>query len=106
MARRASWVIGLGLVAGLVPRLASAACTAQVVNNQFVVSGCDLVVTGGNVIVINGAGSTATANGKGNVIVGYNEQRGSGNEPHGEWQPDAFGLSLAQPGQVGNQDRQ
>ena len=52
-----------------------ATCTAQVVGNQFVINDCDVVISGGNLFVQNGMGSTATTNGKGNIIVGYNEPR-------------------------------
>lgn len=49
-----------------------AACEGKVVGNNFVVTGCDaLIIQGGNVIVQNGTGSTATTNGRGNVILGY-----------------------------------
>jgi hypothetical protein len=37
-----------------------------------------LTVTGANLQVVNGLGLTATTNGLGNVIVGYNEARGGG----------------------------
>jgi hypothetical protein len=40
--------------------------------------GADIIISGANLNIINGAGSTQTANGLGNLIIGYNEARGSG----------------------------
>jgi hypothetical protein len=40
--------------------------------------GADIIISGANLNLINGAGSTQTANGLGNLILGYNEARGSG----------------------------
>src|SRR5262245_3099781 len=48
------------------PSSALAACTAQIVGNDFIISGC-------NVHIRNGTGSTTTINGLGNLIIGYNE---------------------------------
>jgi hypothetical protein len=42
--------------------------------------GNDITFSGVNVHVVNGTGATYTANGLGNLIVGYNELRGSGDE--------------------------
>ena len=36
----------------------------------------EVVITGANLRIVNGLGSTETTNGTGNLIVGYNEQRG------------------------------
>ena len=38
----------------------------------------DFVFTGGNVQILNGQGDTSTTNGKGNLIIGYNEERSAG----------------------------
>jgi hypothetical protein len=38
----------------------------------------ELVITGANLRIVNGLGATDTVNGLGNLIVGYNELRGSG----------------------------
>jgi hypothetical protein len=38
----------------------------------------EVVITGANLRIVNGLGDTATANGVGNLIVGYNELRGAG----------------------------
>jgi hypothetical protein len=40
--------------------------------------GADIIISGANLNIINGAGSTQTANGLGNLIIGYNEARGGG----------------------------
>jgi hypothetical protein len=40
--------------------------------------GADIIISGANLNIINGAGSTQTANGLGNLILGYNEARGGG----------------------------
>jgi hypothetical protein len=45
--------------------------------------GDTIIVSGCNVQVVNGLGSTSSANGLGNVIIGYNEPRGSGKERSG-----------------------
>jgi hypothetical protein len=43
----------------------------------FVVNGGnDIVISGANLNIVNGTGSTQTANGRGNLILGYNEARG------------------------------
>jgi hypothetical protein len=39
----------------------------------------ELIITGANLRIVNGLGSTDTTNGLGNVIVGYNEGRGRDN---------------------------
>jgi hypothetical protein len=45
----------------------------------FVVNGGnDIIISGANLNIINGGGSTQTANGLGNLIIGYNEARGGG----------------------------
>jgi hypothetical protein len=36
----------------------------------------EVVITGANLRIVNGLGTTDTANGLGNLIVGYNEPRG------------------------------
>lgn len=41
-------------------------------------SGSDLLITGANLHLRNGTGGTNTANGLGNLVVGYNEVRGQG----------------------------
>src|SRR4030095_1218064 len=38
----------------------------------------ELVITGANLRIVNGLGATDTTNGLGNLIVGYNEERGGG----------------------------
>ena len=38
----------------------------------------EVVITGANLRIVNGLGSTETTNGVGNLIVGYNELRGAG----------------------------
>jgi hypothetical protein len=43
-------------------------------------SGTDMVISGANLIVVNGAGKTETSNGRGNLIVGYNEKRNDGTD--------------------------
>jgi hypothetical protein len=45
----------------------------------FVVNGGnDIIISGANLNLINGGGSTQTTNGLGNLILGYNEARGGG----------------------------
>src|SRR5438477_395021 len=38
-------------------------------------AGTEMVISGANLHVVNGAGKTETTNGRGNLIVGYNELR-------------------------------
>jgi hypothetical protein len=38
----------------------------------------DVYITGANLNIVNGVGSTSSVNGLGNVIIGYNETRGDG----------------------------
>jgi hypothetical protein len=40
----------------------------------------EVVITGANLRIVNGLGATTTTNGLGNVIVGYNEERGDGTD--------------------------
>ena len=40
----------------------------------------DVTISGANLRVVNGLGATNTTNGVGNIIVGYNEDRGDGND--------------------------
>jgi len=43
---------------------------------HFSREGDEITIMGGNLRVVNGTGSTETTNGLGNVIIGYNEERG------------------------------
>lgn len=47
------------------------------------VSGTDIVVSGANLKVQNGQGTTETTNGTGNIIIGYNGLRAEGNDRTG-----------------------
>jgi hypothetical protein len=47
------------------------------------VSGNDLFINGANLHLTNGTGATETANGLGNLIIGYNELRGAGDDRSG-----------------------
>jgi hypothetical protein len=47
------------------------------------VAGNDITISGANLYVNNGIGSTNTVNGLGNVIIGYNEPRGAGDDRSG-----------------------
>jgi hypothetical protein len=49
----------------------------------FTRSGNDVFITGANVHIVNGLGATATQNGTGNLIVGYNEPREGGDDRSG-----------------------
>jgi hypothetical protein len=40
----------------------------------------EVVITGANLRIVNGLGTTNTTNGLGNLIVGYNEERGDGTD--------------------------
>ena len=40
----------------------------------------DVTITGANLRIVNGLGTTNTTNGVGNLIVGYNEERGDGTD--------------------------
>src|SRR6266446_10701760 len=40
----------------------------------------EVVITGANLRIVNGLGATETTNGLGNLIVGYNEERGGGDD--------------------------
>jgi hypothetical protein len=42
----------------------------------------EVVITGANLRIVNGLRSTATANGLGNLLVGYNEPRDDGDHEH------------------------
>lgn len=50
---------------------------------HFSRNGNDVFITGANLHIVNGQGSTETTNGVGNLIVGYNELRGGGNDRSG-----------------------
>src|SRR5256885_14805048 len=63
------------LVVLVAPLAAAAACT-------FYTSGNDAYFDGCNVHVVNGAGSTGTMNGLGNLIVGYNANPGAQTGSH------------------------
>ena len=57
-----------------------ARCAALETKLQYVTTGgTDMYITGANLHIRNGQGSTLTANGLGNLIVGYGELRPSGN---------------------------
>ena len=52
--------------------------------DHFSRDGDEIYITGGNLHVVNGTGTTAgEANKLGNIIIGYNELRGSGNDRGG-----------------------
>jgi trimeric autotransporter adhesin len=42
----------------------------------------EVVITGANLRIVNGLRATATANGLGNLLVGYNERRDNGDDEH------------------------
>jgi hypothetical protein len=46
-------------------------------------SGNDLFITGANLHICNGLGNTETTNGLGNLVIGYNETRGDGDDRTG-----------------------
>jgi hypothetical protein len=50
---------------------------------HFSRSGDEIFITGANLHVVNGLGDTETTNALGNVIIGYNEERDSGNDRTG-----------------------
>jgi outer membrane murein-binding lipoprotein Lpp len=50
---------------------------------HFSRSGDEIFITGANLHVVNGLGDTETTNALGNVIIGYNEERVSGNDRTG-----------------------
>jgi hypothetical protein len=41
-------------------------------------NGADIILNGANLYLVNGAGNTQSANGLGNLVIGYNEARGGG----------------------------
>ena len=65
---------------GQVATLQSQVTALQNVTQFFSVQGNDVFLTGANLHVVNGTGSTATANAFGNVIIGYNELRNDGTD--------------------------
>ncbi len=68
------------LVAGLTSRVEALEAKLAHVS----VSGNDIVVSGANLYVNNGTGSTSgPVNGLGNVVIGYNELRGAGDDRSG-----------------------
>jgi hypothetical protein len=59
---------------------------------QNVVASSDTItVTGANLYVVNGEGISDTANGLGNIVVGYNEQRMDDKECRGTPRPNCQG---------------
>ena len=68
------------LVAGLTSRVAALEAKLAHVS----VSGNDIVISGANLYVNDGSGSTdGPVNGLGNVVIGYNELRGAGDDRSG-----------------------
>ncbi|MFO8091112.1 MAG: hypothetical protein R6U13_14835, partial [Desulfatiglandaceae bacterium] len=68
------------IVAGLEARISQLETLLQNVTR----SGNDITFSGVNVCIVNGTGTTdGTVNGLGNLIVGYNEPRGSGDDRSG-----------------------
>ncbi len=67
-------------IASLEAKLQYLTVVTGVVNGMI---GPHVMVTGANLHVRNGSGSTTTVNGTGNLIVGYNEPRGSGDDRSG-----------------------
>jgi hypothetical protein len=47
---------------------------------HFSRAGNEVTLTGANLRIVNGASATESANGLGNLIVGYNEERGNGTD--------------------------
>jgi hypothetical protein len=52
----------------------------------------EVVITGANLRIVNGLGSTETTNGLGNLIVGYNEPRGGGQDTRTGWHNVVVGI--------------
>jgi hypothetical protein len=91
--RRLSWwrgTAGLLLLAGLLlgpPQLGQAqgsldqrvaVLEGKLARVSVANGGADIIISGANLNIVNGGGSTQTANGLGNLILGYNEARGGG----------------------------
>ena len=53
------------------------------VGNEVTIAGADVIVDGGNLHVRNALGQTDSVNGSGNIIIGYNELRGFGDDRSG-----------------------
>jgi hypothetical protein len=51
--------------------------------SPFTIVGTDVILSGYNLHIRNGSGDSLTANGLGNLIVGYNELRGDGDQRTG-----------------------
>lgn len=74
---------GVALAEGGLPALEQRVAALEAILAPFSIQphpggGYDITITRANLYVVNGAGSTATANGLGNVVIGYNESRGEG----------------------------
>ena len=86
--RRCAGVLALASLCFLVPRTGTAGSTAEPLEQRvaelehklahFRRAGDEVYITGANLHIRNGQRRTDTANGLGNLIVGYNEFRGSG----------------------------
>ena len=55
----------------------------SVSGNDITISGANLHIVSGNLHIVNGTGNTETTNTFGNLIIGYNELRFSGNDRTG-----------------------
>src|SRR5262245_11931960 len=64
--------------AGLPARVA--ALEDKLVAVTFNSANHELILTGANLRIVNGLGSTETTNGLGNLLVGYNEPRGGSDD--------------------------
>jgi hypothetical protein len=76
---RAVLAQGSASLASRVSALEAAVATLQTKTQYVSVSGGEMFIDGTNLHVRNGLGSTTTTNAKGNLILGYNALRGSGN---------------------------
>src|SRR5262249_20594250 len=82
----------LGLLSGVLPSGTTvdaqqgglparvAALEDKLVAVTFNAANQELMLTGANLRIVNGLGSTETTNGLGNLIVGYNEPRGGSDD--------------------------
>ncbi len=70
--------------AGFTPaQIAALTSLSDTFLGYFSRTGTNIYLTGANLNIVNGLGSTTSTNGVGNLILGYNELRGSGDDRSG-----------------------
>jgi len=80
---RNTWPAGGSSTETQITALENRIAALETLLSHFSRSDDEITISGANLHIVNGTDSTGTVNGKGNLIIGYNEERGSDDDRSG-----------------------